>query len=121
MSFHAYSNRMERAHMAYLITGATGNVGTRVVERLIGLGLRPRVFVRDGDRARARFGDRVDIAIGDLGDPGTLASALQADDSLLLISSGPMLAAQDEIAARVAGSAGVRHLIKLSALSAPAA
>ena len=38
--------------MVYLITGATGNVGSLVVERLIARGNRTRIFVRDADKAR---------------------------------------------------------------------
>jgi uncharacterized protein YbjT (DUF2867 family) len=44
--------------MKYLITGATGDIGSKVVELLIHRGERPRVFVRDGDKARKWFGDR---------------------------------------------------------------
>ena len=46
--------------MKYLITGATGDVGARVVELFVRRGVRPRVFVRDVHKARSRFGDRVD-------------------------------------------------------------
>lgn len=53
--------------MVYLITGATGNVGSLVAKRLIGRGVRPRIFVRDAAKARASFGDRAEIHIGDLG------------------------------------------------------
>ena len=44
--------------MIYLITGATGDVGSKVVEHLIKSGERPRVFVRDANKARSRHGDR---------------------------------------------------------------
>ena len=33
--------------MRYLITGATGDVGSRVVKLLLGRGERPRIFARD--------------------------------------------------------------------------
>jgi hypothetical protein len=35
-----------------------------VVELLVRRGERPRLFVRDGHKARSRFGDRVDIIVG---------------------------------------------------------
>ncbi|MCA9626038.1 MAG: hypothetical protein KC766_00160 [Myxococcales bacterium] len=38
--------------MTYLVTGATGTVGSRVTQRLIDRGDRPAVFVRDPKRAR---------------------------------------------------------------------
>jgi uncharacterized protein YbjT (DUF2867 family) len=91
--------------MVYLITGATGNVGSLVVERLIARGDRPSVFARDPEKARARYGDRVDVLVGDLADAAALKRALTGADALLLVSSGPELAAR---------AAGVKHLVKLS-------
>ena len=38
--------------MKFLITGATGDVGSRVVRRLLECSERPRVFVRDAKKAR---------------------------------------------------------------------
>jgi uncharacterized protein YbjT (DUF2867 family) len=100
--------------MVYLITGATGAVGSLVVERLLELGVRPRVFVRGEAKARARFGDRVDIFTGDLAVTATLTPALRGTDALLLVSLGPNLATQDGAAANAAKAAGVKHLVKLS-------
>ena len=71
--------------MTYLITGATGDVGSRVVEHLLQRGNRPRVFVRDVEKARSRFGDRVDIFVGDLADPVALRAALEGVDELFLV------------------------------------
>lgn len=104
--------------MIYLITGATGNVGSLVVERLIEGGDRPRVFVRDADKARVRYGNRVDVFVGDLADAVTLTTALAGADALLLVNSGPELAARDEAAAKAAMAAGVKHLVKLSSYDA---
>ena len=58
--------------MTYLITGATGDVGSRVVDSLVASGGRPRVFVRDEARARSRFGNRVEVFAGDLTDAASL-------------------------------------------------
>jgi uncharacterized protein YbjT (DUF2867 family) len=104
--------------MTYLITGATGNIGSRVVARLVDRGERPRVFVRDPEKARARFDDQVDIVVGDLGDATSMAHALSGVDVLFLVNSGPALAARDEAAANVAKAAGVRRLVKLSSADA---
>ena len=104
--------------MTYVITAATGNIGSRVVEHLIAQGIRPRIFVRDPDKAHGRFGDRVDMVSGDLDDPRALQSALREGDSLVLINTGATLAERDARAAQLARQAGVRHLVKLSALSA---
>jgi uncharacterized protein YbjT (DUF2867 family) len=104
--------------MTYLITGATGNIGSLVTERLIERGNRPRVFVRSAEKARERYGDRVDIFSGDLADIASLMPALAGIDALLLINSGHNLAVQDEAAAKAANTAGVKHLVKLSSYDA---
>jgi uncharacterized protein YbjT (DUF2867 family) len=104
--------------MVYLITGATGDIGSRVVQRLLERGERPRIFVRNAEKARARYGDRVDIAVGDLADSGSLLAALQGVDALFLLNSGPELAVRDQGAAHSAKAAGVKHLVKLSSMDA---
>jgi len=88
------------------------------VDRLIARGHRPRVFVRDAAKARARFGDRVEVAQGDLGDAASLARALVRVDALFLVNSGPGLEARDEAAAHVAKASGVQRLVKLSSFDA---
>ncbi|MFZ6769894.1 NAD(P)H-binding protein [Undibacterium sp. Di26W] len=102
--------------MSYLITGATGNIGSLVTERLLARGERPCVFVRDAKKARALFGRCVDIRVGDLADAAAMASAFAGIDSLFLLNSGPGLGARDRTAAFAAKAAGVRHLVKLSTL-----
>lgn len=104
--------------MTYIITGATGNVGSLVVEGLLARGERPRIFVRDAQKAKARYGGRVDIFTGDLADAKTLTLALVGADELFLVNSGPELAALDELAAKAAKAAGVKHLVKLSSYDA---
>jgi (4-alkanoyl-5-oxo-2,5-dihydrofuran-3-yl)methyl phosphate reductase len=102
--------------MNYLITGATGDVGARVAEHLIQLGNRPRLFVRDAQKAQSRFGDRTDVFVGDLSDPAALAAALHGIDELFLVSTGLEIPIRDEHAAKAAKVTGVRHLVKLSSL-----
>jgi uncharacterized protein YbjT (DUF2867 family) len=38
--------------MKYLVIGATGNIGSRVTQRLIARGERPSVFARNAKKAR---------------------------------------------------------------------
>ena len=104
--------------MTYLITGATGHIGSKVVERLLRSGQRPRVFVREAEKARSRFGRDVEVFVGDLEHPESLKPALAGSDAVFLINTGPEIARRDDAAAKLAKAAGVKHLVKLSALSA---
>jgi uncharacterized protein YbjT (DUF2867 family) len=102
--------------MTCLITGATGDVGSKVVKQLLDRGDRPRVFVRDAAKAHAQFGNRVDIFVGDLNDSASLARALVGIERLFLVNSGPRIPVLDELAATAAKAAGVQHIVKLSSL-----
>jgi uncharacterized protein YbjT (DUF2867 family) len=102
--------------MTCLITGATGDVGSKVVEHLLALGQRPRIFVRDAAKARSRFHDQVDIFTGDLADAASLTTALTGSDALFLVNSGPRIPVLDELAAGAAKAAGIQHIVKLSSL-----
>jgi uncharacterized protein YbjT (DUF2867 family) len=105
--------------MTVVITGATGTVGSRVVGRILSLGRRPRVFVRSADKARALFGDRVDVVVGDLaGEAPPLADAFAGAEAVFLVNDGPDLARRDETAAAAARMAGVKRLVKLSSMDA---
>lgn len=103
--------------MKYLVTGATGNIGSLVTERLLAAGTKPCVFVRDARKARKLFGNKVEIRVGDLaGSRSELTKRFEGCDALFLINSGPALAERDRICALAAGGAGIRHLVKLSTL-----
>jgi uncharacterized protein YbjT (DUF2867 family) len=102
--------------MTYLITGATGDVGCKVVEHIVRRGDRPRVFVRDPEKARSRFGSAVELFIGDLANPADLRAAMEGVDEVFLVNTGPEIPARDEMAAQAAKAAGVRHLVKLSSM-----
>lgn len=103
--------------MKVLVFGATGNIGSRVTARLIARGQRPSVFVRNRKKAKALFGDQVDIHVGDLEKPRlSLAAALAGIDGVFLVTDGPDLDVRDRAVAIVAKSAGVRHVVKLSTL-----
>lgn len=99
--------------MTCLITGATGNVGSLVTERLLDRAERPAVFVRDRKKAERLFGDRVEVRVGDLAD---ISGALADVSELFLLNSGPELDVHDRAAALAAKAAGVRHVVKLSTL-----
>jgi uncharacterized protein YbjT (DUF2867 family) len=100
--------------MIVLITGATGEVGSKVVKQLLQRGERPRIFVRDAAKAHALFDGKVDVFVGDLADPASLQPALQGIEKLFLVNSGPRIPVLDDLAAKAAKAAGVQHIVKLS-------
>jgi uncharacterized protein YbjT (DUF2867 family) len=102
--------------MKYLITGATGDVGSRVVKQLLQRGIQPRVLVRDPARTTSLFGDRVDIATGDLGEPSDLRRAFEGIETVYLVNVGPQIPERDEMAATSAKQKGVKRIVKLSSL-----
>ncbi|HEX3570612.1 MAG TPA: NAD(P)H-binding protein [Acidobacteriaceae bacterium] len=69
----------------YLITGATGNVGSQVVNQLLASGRKVRVFTRDAAKV-AQWGDRVEIAIGDFTSPETFAEAVQGAEGVFIMN-----------------------------------
>ena len=102
--------------MTYLITGATGEVGSRVVRQLLERHIRPRVLVRSEERARALFGDRVHVCVGDLAAPESIRGAIQGVNAIFLVNVGPTIPERDKAVALISKEVGVRKIVKLSSL-----
>jgi uncharacterized protein YbjT (DUF2867 family) len=104
-----------------LVTGATGNVGSRVAQELRGRGVPVRAFVRDADRASAVLGPHVDLAVGDFAEPASIRAALDGVDVLFLACGNlPPQVTYERNVIDAAARTGVRRLVKLSALGAEA-
>jgi uncharacterized protein YbjT (DUF2867 family) len=102
-----------------LVTGATGNVGGEVLKQLAGLRVSVRALVRNRTKAAAIEGPDVEIVEGDMSKPSTLAPALDGVRKLLLLSSpDPGQAALQNGVIDAAKRAGVRHIVKVSAMGA---
>ncbi len=104
-----------------LITGATGTSGRKIVKQLTQSGTRIRALVRDRLKAEKIAGPNVELAEGDMSQPGTLAGALEGIDHALLLSSPDPN--QVEIQGNfidAAKKSGVRHVVKFSAIGADA-
>ena len=72
----------------YLITGATGNVGSEVVTQLLAKQQKVRVFTRDIAKV-AHWGDQVEVAIGDFTSPETFAKAVSGVEGVFIMN-GPL-------------------------------
>lgn len=102
-----------------LVTGATGATGGQVVRALSALGAPVRALVRNPAKAAAIAGPGVEIVIGDLERPETLDRALRGVRRMFLVSSGDLrMADLQGNAVAAARRAGVRHVVKLSAVGA---
>jgi uncharacterized protein YbjT (DUF2867 family) len=102
-----------------LITGATGNVSSGILERLKGSGHNLRALVRNPDKADALRKQGIDARIGDLEKPWTLAPAFEGADSVwLLAPPGPRAPEQSSNGLWAARQAGVRHIVRMSAVNA---
>ncbi len=105
-----------------LVTGATGTVGRDVAKQLSRKGSAVRAGVRDQVKARKRFGDEIDLVTFDFQDVGSFGGALDGVEKVFLLP--PLIPNQVELAnafVDAAKRAGVRHIVKLSAIGADAA
>lgn len=96
----------------YLVTGATGFVGSAVVRALVERGADVRVLARPGSDRRNLAGLKVTVCEGDLMQPETLKSALEGCEGLFHVAADYRLWTRDPEAmfrANVDGSRAILH------------
>lgn len=69
-----------------LLTGGTGTVGSALLRRLVASGETVRCLVRDPKRLGGER-VRVQVALGDLGDPGSFRNALRGVDTVVHLAA----------------------------------
>lgn len=101
-----------------LVTGATGNVGTEVVQALLKDGQLVRVAVRDVAKAERHFGKGVTYVQFDFKRPATFEATFKDVKRLFLIRPPDVSNVQRDIlpAIEAAKRAGVEHIVFLSLL-----
>jgi 2-alkyl-3-oxoalkanoate reductase len=113
--------------MTVLVTGATGFLGSHVIDLLLARGERPRVLVRPGDDINGRAAD-VDVHEGDMADRGALEAAVSGVDRVFHCAArtGPWGPEEEYEQTNVRGlallvdvalSAGVRRLVHVSSIT----
>lgn len=110
--------------MTITVIGATGRVGSAVVQRLVSAGIAVRVLVRDLEKAERLFGDspRLETVRVHLDDPAAVVTGLAGSDAVFLAmgSIGAEANLQRIVIQAAAATPGLRQLVRLSVLNAGA-
>jgi uncharacterized protein YbjT (DUF2867 family) len=106
----------------YLVSGATGNVGGPVARQLHQQGHSVRALVRAPSRA-ASLPAGIELAAGDLDDPGSVSKAVQGAEAIFLMQAGFLMQAaggttQAETMIAAARDAAVPRIVLLSSVAA---
>lgn len=102
-----------------LVTGATGNIGSKVVAMLSGQGQKVRGTVRSLEKSGTGIISGVEWVEFDLDRPETIANAFHHVEKALIITPFvPEMVAQGKALVAAAKAAGVKHLVRISALGA---
>lgn len=102
------------------VTGATGNVGSQVVQQLIASGITPRVAVRSINKAESLKKAGAEPVEMDLDRPKTVQSAFAGVDKVFLVSPFvPNMVELTAILREAAKRANVQQIVRLSALAQP--
>ena len=101
-----------------LVTGATGTIGMSLVPLLCAnRDIDCRAFVRDTEKARPLADAGAELATGTFDDAHSLAAAMQAVDAVVLIvPPSPQCVAWNAAILDAASSAGVRKVVRISAV-----
>ena len=102
-----------------LVTGATGNTGSALLQELEARGSRVRAMVRSHKDGARLPGTAAATVVANFDDPASLARALEGVTRAYLVTpSSPQAEAQQVRFAEQAVGAGVKHLVKLSQFAA---
>jgi uncharacterized protein YbjT (DUF2867 family) len=100
----------------YLVTGSTGNIGSKVAAALINQGEEVRLFVRDAKKVE-QWKTKADVVTGDFGKPESFRPALAGVRGVFLMNRGADRKTFGEFAG-VAREEGVKKIVFLSTLAA---
>ncbi len=111
-----------------LVTGATGQYGTKAIEHLLNKGVEAQhiaALVRDAAKGQNIQDQGIGLRVGDYADVDSLVKAFQGVDTLLLVSSNDRGAVENRTAhhlnvIKAAKTAQVKHLVYTSFVTKPA-
>ncbi|HWC12079.1 MAG TPA: SDR family oxidoreductase [Acidimicrobiales bacterium] len=104
-----------------VVTGATGNIGSRLVRELAARGQAVRAFVRDAAKAEAVLGGDVEVAVGDFADPASIRAAVAGADTVVVSSANdPRQAEYEANVFDAVVATGGHRVVKISSVGAHA-
>ncbi len=123
------SDSSGRNLMTVLVTGATGFLGRRVVQKLLDHNYQVRCLVRTPGRERILSQDSVDVYYGSINDPEALLSACQGVEQIIHLvavirEQGAVTydavnrGGVEKVVAAARAAGGVQHFVHVSALGA---
>src|SRR5262249_15337520 len=104
----------------FLVTGATGDIGSKVTRFLLEKGYKVRAIVHKNDARSSKLGDLgAEIVIGDLLDFKSVRPALDGvSGAYFVYPIAPGLIEATAFFARAASEAHVAHIVNMSQISA---
>jgi uncharacterized protein YbjT (DUF2867 family) len=104
------------ARPAVLVTGATGNVGSMVVELLLDAGVPVRAAASSAEAVQSRFGDRVEAVALDFTDPSTWEEAYGGVQQMFLLRPPHLGRPKSQMlpSLEAAKGSGIEHVVLLS-------
>lgn len=110
----------------FVITGASGNNGSKVSEILLSHGQKVRVVARNADRMQSLLKGGAEAAVGDLRDAGFLTAAFAGADAVFVMipphyTAADFRAYQNETGASIVKAvqnSGVKYVVNLSSQGA---
>ena len=112
-----YIESMSATHI--LVMGATGNISSLVIPQLLAGGAAVRALVHNPDKASGLSAKGVQVIVGDLEDPVSLAKAFAGVSAVFLLTPfGEKADALARNAIAAAKKAGSPYIVRLSAVKA---
>lgn len=102
-----------------VIVGATGTIGSALLERLVDLDVPARALSREPEKLRDQIGEKgrstIEVASADASDPKSLRRTFAGASQLFLaMSNSPRQIELETSIIQIAAEAGIKHIVKIS-------
>ncbi|MNC05510.1 NAD(P)H azoreductase [compost metagenome] len=102
-----------------VIMGATGTIGSALLERLVDLGVPVRALSREPEKLRDQIGEKgrsiIEVAFVDASDPTSVRRVFTGASQLFLaMSNSPRQIELETSIIQIATESGIKHIVKIS-------